>query len=48
MAGMYIGELVQYILRDLCKQGIIFTEDALSILDRPGNYDLKLRAILIG
>jgi len=35
MAGMYLGELVRYILLDLCRKGIVFTKDALPILERP-------------
>ena len=36
MAGMYLGELVRHILRDLCERGIVFTKDALTILNQRG------------
>ena len=36
MAGMYLGELVRYILRDLCERGIVFTKDALTVLNQRG------------
>ncbi|CAG5098826.1 Oidioi.mRNA.OKI2018_I69.XSR.g16011.t1.cds [Oikopleura dioica] len=38
MAGMYIGEIVRLILLDMCKEGIVFTEDALEILETPESF----------
>ena len=38
IAGMYIGELVRYILLDLCKNNIVFSEDCIGILERPGAF----------
>ena len=37
MAGMYLGELVRHILRDLCERGIVFTKDALTVLNQRGS-----------
>jgi len=42
IAGMYIGELVRYILLDLCKEGIIFTEAAVPILEKQGSVDTQM------
>ena len=42
MAGMYLGELVRYILLDLCRKGIVFTKDALPILERPSKWQILL------
>ena len=45
MAGMYLGEIVRLILLDMCKEGIVFTDDALPILETPGNYRNKLQRL---
>ena len=36
IAGMYLGEIVRLILLDLCKEGIVFGDDSLEILERKG------------
>merc|ERR1719333_788156 len=38
MAGMYLGEIVRLILLDMCKEGIVFTDDALPILETPESF----------
>ena len=43
MAGMYLGEIVRLILLDMCKEGIVFTDDALPILETPGFYRIKIQ-----
>ena len=37
IAGMYLGEIVRLVLLDLCKQGIVFGEEAIEVLEREGN-----------
>lgn len=37
IAGMYLGEIVRLILLDLCKQGVVFGEEALDVLETKGN-----------
>ena len=36
IAGMYLGEIVRLILLDLCKQGVVFGEEALDVLETKG------------
>ena len=36
MAGMYLGEIVRYVLLDLCERGIVFNREALAVLGRKG------------
>jgi hexokinase len=43
MAGMYLGEITRLVLRDMCKEGILFTKAALHILERPGKIFRKYR-----
>ena len=40
IAGMYLGEIVRLILLDLCKQGVVFGEEALDILETKGTHDI--------
>ena len=48
IAGMYIGELVRYILLDLCKEEIIFTQAAIPILEKQGKLThIILEIVLI-
>merc|ERR1712157_32252 len=42
MGGMYLGELVRYILRDLCERGIVFTKDALTVLSQRHSFDTQM------
>jgi len=42
MAGMYLGELVRHILRDLCERGIVFTKDALTVLNQRDSFDTQM------
>ena len=38
IAGMYLGEIVRLILLDLCKQGVVFGEEALDVLETKGKH----------
>ena len=35
---MYLGEIVRLILLDLCKQGVVFGEEALDVLETKGKH----------
>ena len=38
MSGMYLGELVRYIMKDFCERGWLFTKNELSILGKKGRF----------
>merc|ERR1719441_13322 len=42
IAGMYLGEIVRLILLDLCKQGVVFGEEALDVLETKGSFETQM------
>lgn len=42
IAGMYLGEIVRLVLLDLCKQGIVFGEEAIEVLEREGSFQTQM------
>ena len=41
IAGMYLGEICRYVLLELCRQGVVFGKDALTILEKAGMLSLS-------